>query len=190
MHCPGDAEQHREEDRVRVARDARERDRPDPRRAAEQSADDGEPYIVLAPQDLVLGDDFEVHLKLSTLLGQRDDTSVRLVVDEPALRQLRQVRLVERGVDALPLFVRHLVDLEVVLPRRQLLGNVADAGVIPVFFQISDHVSSPSVAQRGENLAARGSVSVGLPVLFGGDLWCHTRVERGPDPPPRGRVCL
>jgi len=47
VNDPGEAEKHREQDRVRVSGNRRERDRSDPRRAAEQSAHDCEADVVL-----------------------------------------------------------------------------------------------------------------------------------------------
>jgi hypothetical protein len=80
------------------------------------------------------------HVHVEVDVGQRggrlDDPPALVELDDAGLVHLRQVRLLERGVDALALAARDLRHVDVVLPSGDLFGHLADGDrVICLAFQ-------------------------------------------------------
>jgi len=66
------------------------------------------------------------------------------------------VRLLERGVDALALLVGHLLDVDAVLPRGDLLGDVPEFDGAVLVFERVDGVPPPPVREDVEGIEGDG----------------------------------
>src|SRR5699024_8054218 len=110
--------------------------------------------------------------------GERDGTPCVVELDDTCRIHLRQVELLEGGVDALSLGRAEIDPRDVVLPRGDLFGEIADVRRSLVLFERVQRVPPTVVAQYVEQVVVRNARSSASPSIVIGRCRFNSRLLR------------